>query len=376
MGTPEWVWDKSHPSYGGRWSTPSGRRRCPHSANSAAVGEYQDTQGATMSNQLLSVVIPTANRPQFLPRAVTSALHSAPDGNVEVIVVPNGPDESWQAVAESFQEDRRVRWEPISTAHANAARNHGLASSQGLFVRFLDDDDYLYPEASRKQCRALLDSDADMASGDVEVVSDRGNLIRTLVQPAVNDFVEGTLSPSRRSQQGGHLYRRELLDGLRWDERCRVGQDTIWMIQLAGLRELNWIKTPGPVAAWMQHRGTRVSRGRDPGDAALKNIVEHIQWAVTELDRQDRLTDERLLAASQSLWSNLQKGLRYDFMYWERVARIAEKYAPNCRPPSRIHRFPIARDLPPLVVETGLIPVRTAYHPVRVFLDAIGVSRV
>ena len=51
---------------------------------------------------LLSVVIPTHARPEFLPRAIDSALQAGPEGGVEVIVVPNGGDQAWRAVAEAY----------------------------------------------------------------------------------------------------------------------------------------------------------------------------------------------------------------------------------------------------------------------------------
>lgn len=45
---------------------------------------------------LISAIIPTANWPHDLPRALESALTVMPPGEVEVIVVPNDLDESWR----------------------------------------------------------------------------------------------------------------------------------------------------------------------------------------------------------------------------------------------------------------------------------------
>src|SRR5690606_21298027 len=112
----------------------------------------------------LTVVLPTAGRPQFLPRAVDSALKAAPEGDVEVIVVPNGPDKSWRMALAPFQTDRRIRVAPVARAHANVARNHGLVLARGKYIRFLDDDDYLLPAAS-EQILALERSGHDLCSG-------------------------------------------------------------------------------------------------------------------------------------------------------------------------------------------------------------------
>ncbi len=107
---------------------------------------------------LVSIIIPTHNRPHFLPRAVDSALAGMPAGEVEVIVVPNGPDESWKQSLLPYKHNSSVRVIPITAANANIARNTGLAAANGEFVRFLDDDDYLIPEGAVKQYALIKES--------------------------------------------------------------------------------------------------------------------------------------------------------------------------------------------------------------------------
>ena len=99
---------------------------------------------------IISVVIPTFRRPALLNYAISSALTAAPDGDVEVIAVPNGPDDSWKSVAQTFADDGRVKWYELAIGNACGARNYGLTKAQGKYVRFLDDDDYLYPAAAEQ----------------------------------------------------------------------------------------------------------------------------------------------------------------------------------------------------------------------------------
>ncbi|MDU7564520.1 MAG: glycosyltransferase, partial [Acinetobacter baumannii] len=56
---------------------------------------------------LLSVVIPTFGRPEFLTRAIDSALQAVVNNSeVEVIVVPNGKDDSWREIAEIYSNTK------------------------------------------------------------------------------------------------------------------------------------------------------------------------------------------------------------------------------------------------------------------------------
>ena len=86
---------------------------------------------------LVSVVIPTRERPELVIRAVGSAL-SQTYQNLEIIVVIDGPDpttiEALKQVA-----DVRLRWveQPLSSG-ACAARNRGVAEGAVQSVAFLD----------------------------------------------------------------------------------------------------------------------------------------------------------------------------------------------------------------------------------------------
>ncbi len=327
-----------------------------------------------MGEPLVSVVIPTARRPHFLARAIASSLASAE--RVEVLVVPNGPDTSWRDVADYFGVASNVHWLPIPTPHANAARNHGLRHATADFVRFLDDDDYLYPAACQTQYKILAASGADVCSGNVDVIRADGRLIRSLSNPETLDFVEAMLTPSRMTHPSGHLYRRSAIVDVSWDESRAIRQDTAWCIDLAAKRELAWIRYTAATGVWVQHAGPRISRGRDPGPEALKQTAELILSAYRQLEVGGRLTTARRVSASDALWSSLQKGLQYDFSYWKSIAAIAESFAPSRRPPSAIHRLPGLRSFSPLAVETILIPARRAFRPVRRGLEKLGVNRV
>lgn len=324
---------------------------------------------------LLSVIIPTHSRAALLRRAIDSALRSS-HADVEVIVVPNGPDSSWRAIQAKYSSDPRVCWHPIDKANANAARNAGLSQARGSFVRFLDDDDYLYPDACQRQLSESATNRIDVCSADIDVVLANGKKIRTMKQPDTDDFASSTLMPRRMTATHAHLYRREALHGVAWNEKQTVRQDTAWLIELACSSELSWRRHPEAVGAWVQHGGTRISRGRDPGPEVLKSTAELILRAHESLSARGLLTSERSQAAADGLWASLQKGLQYDYSYWREIAKFADRVVPGRRPPSAIHRLPVFRQLPPLVVETVLVPLRVAYRPLRRALEKHGVGRV
>jgi len=89
-----------------------------------------------MSQPLFSVIIPTYNRPDFLPEAIDSVLNQTVN-DLECIVVDDaGP------IAATVPDDPRMKLiRHASNGGEPAARNTGIEAAQGRYVAFLDDDD-------------------------------------------------------------------------------------------------------------------------------------------------------------------------------------------------------------------------------------------
>lgn len=127
-----------------------------------------------------SIVIPTHDRAELLLRAVDSALASALDEGIEVLVVD---DASTDGTIEQLQQhhagDPRVRWLRLDRNQGpSVARNLGLQHASGEFVLFLDSDDVLLPSACALALAAFrrlprlgfltLEGDASSVSGGPE----------------------------------------------------------------------------------------------------------------------------------------------------------------------------------------------------------------
>jgi glycosyltransferase involved in cell wall biosynthesis len=106
-----------------------------------------------VTEDLVTVVIPTRNRPQLVGRAVTSALAQT-QASLEVVVVIDGPDEATRAALARLPDPRlRVVALPASVG-AQEARNAGVREARGRWVAFLDDDDEWRPQKLARQVAA------------------------------------------------------------------------------------------------------------------------------------------------------------------------------------------------------------------------------
>ena len=101
---------------------------------------------------LVSIIIPTCNRPEYLIRSIKSVI-SQTFSFWECIIIDDCSKVSAKKVLKEFLElDKRFKIIRNSTPKfASEARNIGIRSSQGFYIAFLDDDDYWHSEKLQKQ---------------------------------------------------------------------------------------------------------------------------------------------------------------------------------------------------------------------------------
>jgi glycosyltransferase involved in cell wall biosynthesis len=89
---------------------------------------------------LVSVIIPTYNRPEYLKQAITSAVKQTYQ-NLEIIVSDNCSRENPQALVESFQDSRIKFWRHEENIGMLDNQFHGFKIATGKYVASLHDDD-------------------------------------------------------------------------------------------------------------------------------------------------------------------------------------------------------------------------------------------
>jgi glycosyltransferase involved in cell wall biosynthesis len=127
---------------------------------------------------LVTVVIPTYNRPTYLAGAVNSVLRQSYD-NLEVIVADDASDARTRAVVESFSDERIV--------HRRADRNVGMLrnslgafrAARGEYIATVHDDDLWCPELVATLVRPLeADGSLVAAFSDHWVMDAHGRIDR------------------------------------------------------------------------------------------------------------------------------------------------------------------------------------------------------
>lgn len=109
-------------------------------------------------NELVSCVVPTYNRANFLKDAIESTLRQTYQNWELIIVDDQSADNTAEVVRQYEAKDPRIRYFLNPQKGVSSARNHGIRMSRGQYVAFLDDDDISLPHRFESQLNAMKKS--------------------------------------------------------------------------------------------------------------------------------------------------------------------------------------------------------------------------
>lgn len=144
----------------------------------------------------VSVIIPTYNRADLLPRAVNSVL-SQDFRDYEIIIVDDCSTDATQEVIQGFADSRIRSMRHERNRRQSAAINTGIAHARGEYVAFLDDDDEWLSMKLSGQLAAFdkSPSNVGLAYCWLEVVDDStGNVVSVTGSAMQGDVFDDALA--------------------------------------------------------------------------------------------------------------------------------------------------------------------------------------
>lgn len=209
----------------------------------------------TLRLPLVSVIITCYNQGKFLADAVASAKKQTyPD--IEILVVDDGSTDDTRLLAASFAG---VRYFYQPNAGLSAARNHGVAHSNGAFVVFLDADDVLYPDAVNLNAGLLFENPSwAFVSGGHDKVDEwlfplPGQEERVIL---TGDHYVALLRGNYIGMHAAVMYRRRLLDEFEFDTSLPACEDYDLYLRIARRYPVGWHAQK--IAAY-RHHGANMS---------------------------------------------------------------------------------------------------------------------
>lgn len=159
-----------------------------------------------MNMHPVSVIIPTYNRKQLLPRALNSIFRQSCRCG-EIIVVDDGSKDGTDTYLQSLLSQSIVPIKYLQQENKGpaAARNLGIAHATYQYITFLDSDDHWHPRKIEKQFRMMEENRHYLISHTLEKWLRRGKHLN---------------QKKRHIPQHGNIFQQCL-------ELCAVGMSTV-----------------------------------------------------------------------------------------------------------------------------------------------------
>jgi glycosyltransferase involved in cell wall biosynthesis len=171
---------------------------------------------------LISCIIPTRNRPDFVIEAAHSVLEQT-HRNLELLIINDGAD------AVPKIDDSRVRILSSGEVGAVGARNLGVTTAKGDAIAWLDDDDCWSDRHFLQDAISLLTTSADFIFGDGYLVFPDGSR-----KPFAKDADAQSLLRDNTVLISSVVYRRSLHDAMGlFDDALPYYWDWDWYVRTA-----------------------------------------------------------------------------------------------------------------------------------------------
>ena len=279
----------------------------------SARGTMPDAAGSGPPR--ISVVIPTRNRAELLPRAVGSVLAQTWT-DFELLIVDDHSTDETPAVTARFADGRIRSFRHERNSGQSKALNTGIEHARGEYVAFLDDDDEWLPGKLAAQV-ALLDA-APPAVGLVycwreELDETTGRRIGTTRFTMRGDIFEHALALHLPVSPSSWLVRRSTARSVGgFDEALRRAKDVDFMSRICAR---GWHVDFVAQVALLKYRHA----GGQMTDRTPENLAARAGMVRAHLARYARELSERPAAhARVHLWL-----ARYELPHGSRRAALA-----------------------------------------------------
>ncbi|WP_054666231.1 glycosyltransferase family 2 protein [Lacticaseibacillus camelliae] len=195
-----------------------------------------------MPSPLVSVVVPIYNLAPYLMRGVNSLMNQTYRNLQLILVDDHSTDDSKTVIEQAADQDPRI--EPIylpANRGVSAARNAGLAQARGLYVAFMDGDDWMAPHLIARFVAALEAGPYDILVSPFYTDNPTPGALphRTARSKVLSrrQFLSGMLAPVGylRGYLWNKFYRRSVIESahLQFDEQVALMEDELFNTQYA-----------------------------------------------------------------------------------------------------------------------------------------------
>lgn len=202
-----------------------------------------------MNQKLVSIIIPVYNSEKYLKQCINS-IRQQTYKNIEIIVIDDGStDNSFNIISDLQKKDKRIKKFKIKNGGVSRARNYGIEKSNGNYITFIDSDDWVSNDFVKHAMQYIEEYNIDIVLGGTEkkyVTSNKKYHIKSkdikIYQNIELKNVENNIIGYKTKEtpelekcfMSGSvckIFKKNTLEGIKFDEYLKIGEDTIFNIE-------------------------------------------------------------------------------------------------------------------------------------------------
>lgn len=234
-----------------------------------------------MYNPKISVIVPVYKAEQFIARCIESILNQA-YCNIELLLIDDGSPDKSGLICDNYAScDNRVRVFHKENGGVSSARNVGLDNAVGDLIFFCDSDDWIDADSFEVYIHSEM-------SDIVQIPRDGGSNLKNYKKDIYctrkQNFIR-FISNNFTYEIWGKLYKREIIDDVRFSLDISVGEDVMFLLAIYRNVRSYYISS----SVGMYHYN----------DANSNSIMS----TISQQESKDELMIKKMLAFKQMHWT-------------------------------------------------------------------------
>lgn len=206
-------------------------------------------------NPIISIIVPVYNAEETLNRCVDSILNQSFQ-DWELLLINDGSTDRTGEICDEYAAiDQRIKVFHKENGGVSSARNIGLDHTKGKWITFVDADDQIIPNALNYFSKANIADDLFFFSFYFSYKDGRTVFETLNVPEKINNislFLNQNIHRYIFKVVWGKFFNRNLLNGIRFDEKIKVGEDMLFiLVYLSKIKTCNIQQTP----LYIQNKG-------------------------------------------------------------------------------------------------------------------------
>lgn len=256
-----------------------------------------------MRKELISVIVPVHNGQAYLENCIDS-IESQTYDKLEILVVNDGSTDRTAEICEQLQDKyENIKVYTLKDLGVSAARNHAIDRAEGEYITFVDADDRLCPDTLRYLYERINAADSDMAGCRFALWSTEDEWRQVLKGAETRNAAAGPGDMTGSVKENCYdrhqyltdsilmdncrcwskLYRRQLIDRVRFREGLTVGEDMLFLVDVLPYLE-RAVETAYPGYGYYQNPGGVMRRPFAPSYMDQIRCWEMAREAILQMD--------------------------------------------------------------------------------------------